>query len=109
MKKELYMERRVRRGREAWASIVDEQERSGLSAKDFCQRESIGLASFYLWRRRLGGSSSEIQVSGIESTRSFIDMGQLASSADRSIPTSSNPWVVTLDLGEGCKLTLQRG
>ena len=39
---------------------------------------------------------------------SFIDMGQI-DSPGVAASTGLSPWVVTLDFGEGFKLTLQRG
>ena len=101
------MERRKIRSRRQWAEIIGEQERSGLSAKDFCLGKSIGLANFYQWRRR-----ARDEVSGAEgkmyASESFIDMGQIGS-AGVAASNGVNPWVVTLDLGEGFKLTLERG
>ena len=101
------MERSKRKSLRQWEKLVGEQARSGLSARRFCQAKSIGLASFYQWRRRLGdaGSGSE---GGKNSGGRFIDMGQIDSSGS-STSTDGNSWVVTLDFGEGVKLTLQRG
>ncbi len=103
------MARRKRKGRNQWKEIVGEHERSGLSARNFCRRKSIGLASFYEWRRRFresdAGSGREM---GAKET--FIDMGQISSSGvPASASADASPWVVTLDMGEGLKLTLQRG
>jgi len=39
-----------------WKQRVGRQRRSGLSIAEFCRRESISPASFYAWRKRLGGS-----------------------------------------------------
>ena len=101
------MERHKRRSRGQWEELVGDQERSGLSAKDFCKGKTIGLASFYQWRGRLREKESRSK-GGIESKGSFIDMGQI-NSAGVSAPTGVSPWVVTLDMGDGFKLTLQRG
>ena len=101
------MKRRKKRSREEWVEIIGRQERSGLAARAFCQGEGIGLASFYQRRRRLreGVSGSE---SGMDSKEAFIDMGPIGASG---VSTSADvsPWAVTLDLGEGVRLTLQRG
>ncbi|MBP7790472.1 MAG: transposase, partial [Zoogloea sp.] len=35
--------------------MIVRQAGSGLSVADFCRRESISTASFYRWRRLLGG------------------------------------------------------
>ena len=72
------MERHKRRSRGQWEELVGDQERSGLSAKDFCKGKTIGLASFYQWRGRLREKESRSK-SGIESKGSFIDMGKIDS------------------------------
>jgi len=100
------MERGKQRSRGQWEAIIDEQERGGLSASDYCRDKSIGLSSFYHWRRRLGDTPSGSR-SAMDSPESFIDMGRIGSSGV-STPASVSPWVVTLDFGEGFKLTLQR-
>ncbi len=43
-------------GRERWAEFLAEQARSGLSVAEFCRRKQLPQNSFYLWRRKLGGS-----------------------------------------------------
>lgn len=36
-----------------WGERIAEQERSGLSVKQFCQERGITECSFYAWRKRL--------------------------------------------------------
>ena len=36
-----------------WAERIAEQERSGLSVKQFCKERGISEYSFYTWRKRL--------------------------------------------------------
>ena len=49
------MARRVRGETERlWQGRVTRQAASGLSIRQFCERERISQASFYTWRRRLG-------------------------------------------------------
>ena len=36
-----------------WRARIAEQERSGLSVKQFCQQRGLTQYSFYTWRRRL--------------------------------------------------------
>ena len=101
------MERRKRKSLREWEEIICEQERSGLSARGFCQGEAIGLQSFYMWRRRIRDNASCSDVEN-DSREAFIDMGHVGS-CEVGVTTGVSPWVVTLDLGEGFKLTLQRG
>ena len=37
-----------------WRLATDEHRRSGLSVRDFCEREGLSAASFYAWRHKLG-------------------------------------------------------
>jgi hypothetical protein len=104
--REDFMERRQRRSIEQWAEIIGEQTRSGLTAKEFCKNQSIGLPSFYQWRRRLRDGDNAI-TEKVEAKEAFIDVGQIGAAITPE--ADSAPWVVTLDLGDGLKLTLQRG
>jgi transposase len=36
-----------------WRQLIDQWQRSGLSVRDFCQRQHLAVPSFYAWRRRL--------------------------------------------------------
>ena len=42
-----------------WKDQVSKFERSGLSAKAFCDQESLGLSTFFRWRRHLKESGGE--------------------------------------------------
>jgi hypothetical protein len=42
-----------------WKDQVLKFERSGLSAKAFCDQESLGLSTFFRWRRHLKESGGE--------------------------------------------------
>lgn len=51
--------RRRRLSAESWRAVLVRFAESGLSAQAFCEREGIGIASFYQWRAKLGGSVTE--------------------------------------------------
>jgi len=36
-----------------WRLALDEQRRSGISAKAFCQQQGLSVPSFYAWRRKI--------------------------------------------------------
>ena len=101
------MERVQRRNSSEWAEIISEQELSGLSAKTFCKGRSIGSASFYQWRRRLKGHTPESKGKA-DATEGFIEVAEIGSSAI-SNPASNTPCQISLELGDGLKLTLRRG
>ncbi len=94
-------EKRQRRNREQWERVIEEQERSGLGAQEFCARESVGLASFYQWRRRIRDSAGAATAAS-----SFIDMGSVDSG--RASSDDAGSWAVTLELGDGARLMLKR-
>lgn len=95
---------RKKRSRQEWARLVEEQRRSGLSVTQFCRRESVAEGSFYNWRSRLADGNESVPTAS--QPESFIDMGRMLSNSPTS--TDASPWVVTLDLGGGFKLTLHR-
>ena len=42
--------------RETWRKRIERQRQSGLAVGEFCGREGVSPASFYLWKRKLHGS-----------------------------------------------------
>ena len=51
--------KRSREKEEFWRLVVDEQQRSGLSAREFCEREGLSAPSFYNWKRELRKRDAE--------------------------------------------------
>jgi transposase-like protein len=101
------MKRRRAREREQWERLVAEHTKSGLSVRRFCERESLNTGRFYYWRQQIQDATFPSE-DGNEPTEAFIDMGQVDSTGV-STPAAVNPWIVTLDFGDGLKLTLRRG
>jgi hypothetical protein len=48
-------EERAATKNEQWREQIGEQERSGLSVKQFCKEQGFTEYSFYAWRKRLRG------------------------------------------------------
>ena len=106
------MKQTVRRSKSQWETILREQEKSGLSAKRFCDRESIRVSNFYRWRSRLSGGPSPSE--NTDESPVFIDMGSVGlldeeGDSNKAEAKSSNARVfeVALDLGDGVTLTLR--
>jgi hypothetical protein len=62
---------RMKRGQAAafWSEKLEAHSASGVSAREFCQREGLALPSFYLWRRKLERQAEgERQASGSDAT-----------------------------------------
>ena len=72
---------RIRRTASQWQAIIARFEKSDLSGDTFCQRESLGLATFQRWRGRFATRDE-----------SFVEMA-----VPTQAPTSST-WTVELML-----------
>ena len=40
-----------------WAKLIEQQRDSGLSVSAYCRERGVSAASFFAWRRRLGGEA----------------------------------------------------
>lgn len=88
-----------------WRQRLERFTQCGLPVKEFCQTESISLASFYRWQKELG------MVDGAPSAPvGFIDAGALR--AERGQPHDAHPGAATLEirleLGHGLVLHIAR-
>jgi hypothetical protein len=52
---ETVIEERAGTKNEQWRERIAEQQRSGLSVKQFCKEQGLTEYSFYAWRKRLRG------------------------------------------------------
>jgi putative transposase len=96
-------EKRVRRSRAQWRSVIARAARSPLAVAAFCRAEGISTASFYTWRRRLGEaapSDSSAPVAG----PGFLELEAMAPPL-----RTAAPWDLEVDLGAGVVLRLRRG
>ena len=96
---------RRRLSADAWRAVLARFGASGLTVQAFCEREAIGIASFYQWRAKLSGSVTEPQPRAAngetQKTGGFVDLGTLSASISRL--------ELRLDLGGGVLLHLVRG
>jgi putative transposase len=77
---------------------------SGLTMPAYCSREGISEASFYRWRRVLGGRGQHTAVPAVTPVimpNDFVDLGTLAQPSARL--------ELRLDLGGGLVLQIARG
>ena len=93
---------RKHRTPEQWKTLVDQQRDSGLSAPQFCKRESIGYASFCNWRKRLSDPSMDESSGSGEA--GFLDLSSLVGNS----PSSGPSWNIVLSLGNGVELRLSQ-
>ena len=89
----------VRRSREQWQSLINEQKGSKLTQADFCQQNSIAVSSFCNWKRRLSQEGS-VTPSAEDST--WLSLPE-------QLFSSAGGWRIELDLGDGLCLRLTQG
>jgi hypothetical protein len=103
------MGHRKQRGEAKWTEIVCAQQRSGLSARAYCVRESIAPGLFYKWRGRLQNTTVASEVREVHEPEVFIDMGKINSGNRRASADNVRALEVMLDFGDGLLLTVRRG
>lgn len=106
--------KRRRLGADAWRAILERFARSSLTVQAFCQREAISVASFYLWRSKLGGTQALLQPAPLarpaQATPDFVDLGTLGADEAHRLSGIAQPrFELRLDLGGGLQLQLVRG
>lgn len=87
-----------RRSSTEWLALVEAHQQSGLSSAQFCDQNNISYASFYKWKKRY--SFSEPNTAPQQQEGDFIDLS--------SITSTPGLWNITLSLGDGIELTLNR-
>jgi putative transposase len=97
--------RRQRLDAQGWRDLVARQVESGLSAREFCEREGVKVWTLYGWRSRLRagreGPRAPAKHDGTQPSARFIELGGLKG--------ASSKWEIHLDLGDGISLQLVRG
>jgi hypothetical protein len=81
--------RRPRRDKKQWTEISKRFDSSGLSTREFCQREDLALSSFQRWRRRLGSNASAEFVELVPTVQSSV---------------ASSSWSLDVSLPNGVRL-----
>lgn len=59
-------ENKARTKADQWCVRIAEQERSGLSVKQFCEERGLTAWSFYDWRKRLRESAAPVRFALVE-------------------------------------------
>jgi len=98
--------RQERRDAQGWRDLVARQVESGLSVREFCEREGVNLWSLYGWRSRLRTGREEPRApaarqGSTQPPAQFIELGDLKGTSSR--------WEIRLELGDGISLQLVRG
>ncbi len=59
-------ESKARTKADQWRVRIAEQERSGLSVKQYCEQRGLTVWSFYDWRKRLRESAAPVRFALVE-------------------------------------------
>lgn len=85
-----------------WRLVLDEQKGSGLSVRQFCNRESISEASFYAWRKELQRRDEEGQSAGALIPVEVVRHDDSKLDASPSLPPSNR--LLEIEAPNGFKL-----
>ena len=72
------MSEKVRRGKEIWRKLLEEQAESGLSVTKFCELHELSSVTFYNWRQRLRNESQGGKLSSQVASRGRPGKSKLA-------------------------------
>ena len=103
------MGQRVQRGRAGWEAIISKQEKSGLSARAYCVRESIDSGLFYKWRGRIRKDNPDLSTGAERLRETFIEVGKIIGAGGQTPSGRERPLEISMDFGEGFTLTVRRG
>lgn len=85
--------RRIRRSREEWQQLIEEQKGSGQTQAAFCAAHGVSVGSLQNWKRRLAAPDATPEP--------WLEFGTLAEA-------KSATWDIELDLGDGIVVRLRR-
>lgn len=96
------MQRRMRRSREEWSSLVSRFEESGQTREAFCAEAGISVSTLRRWCSRFRqGARPELSQVPV-----FVELPAEEKPAEEAL---IQPWEVELQLGGGVLLRLRRG
>ena len=91
-------QRKIRRTRAQWQSIMSDFEQSDLGGEAYCQRHGLAYSSFAKWRSLL-----KQEVSPDDEPVSFIQLPNTLT----SLSDNATGWDIELDLGAGVIIRLK--
>jgi transposase-like protein len=94
-------QRRTRRSREEWRSLVSRFEESGQTREAFCAETGISASTLRRWCSRL----QEPSRPAVSQAPVFVELP----AEEKKAEASDLPWEVELQLGAGFVLRLRRG
>jgi putative transposase len=92
-----------------WQAWIDEQARSGLSQREFCELKGLSKSSFQLWKRRLKSAGGTPPASSRPSDTESALFAPVMAPATQDADPDARGWEIELDLGDGVCLRFRRG
>ena len=84
-----------------WGRIVAGHSGSGLSIEAYCRRCGVSVASFYLWRKRLGMSGAALKGKGGGSPMGLVPVRVIPSLPSTTLAPRGG---ITVELPNGIRL-----
>ncbi len=81
---------KIYRSEEEWRGIFRRLESSGLTQREFCEKENLSLASLHKWQKKLGG---------VEEGPSFIEVSAAPSVGKQSAVELRFPSGLVVSIG----------
>lgn len=89
----------VRRSREQWQHLINDQHASKLTQAEYCKQHNLAVSSFTNWKRRL---SQEEKMNQPAEDNTWLSLPE-------QLFSSSGNWRIELELGGGICLRLSQG
>jgi transposase-like protein len=89
-----------------WRAALRRQEKSGLTAKEFCRREQLAETAYYYWRRELARRDRE---AGSRAERQRVRASAVPEAAMKKQPVASPPLFRELAILDGPSSAADRG
>lgn len=90
---------KARRTLQQWQQLMSDWQQSGLSVKEYCQRQQLTPSNFYLWRKRL-------EILEVDTT---LEPWVALSGEPGAQEIASNDWQMELSLPGGVILRMKQG
>ncbi len=96
------MPRRAQQGKQYWADHIARQQASGMSVREYCQRENLQAHHFYYWRKRslIASVAPERSAVSAQPTRQANVASQHVVAAGTATSSAERDQSVVIRLGD---------
>ena len=78
------MSKRSEEKRAYWRSVLERQQESGLSVRQFCREHQVSEASFHSWKRKIAGRDRDVDTSSKDSGQRRLATRQVAKQSENA-------------------------